>query len=220
LILTALNDAYKDPVVAIKEASKHLGIKGKILPVTIDKVVLCAETEKGFILRGESNLDSFSGGDSIKKIFYEPEPFLYRGTGEEIRVADKIIICSGDLYRSIIPNLIVNEMSDVLKDSSAKKVYVCNLFTKEGSYNFKASDFVKEIEKYSGIRLDRIIINTQVPSDKVRKKYLSENSIFVEDDLKEDLRVIRGDYIGEYPQERKTLFRHVPEKIAREIIAL
>jgi uncharacterized cofD-like protein len=220
LILTALISNYKDPVRAIKEVCKHLGVKGKVLPVTTDKVVLCAKTKNGDVLRGESNLDSFSDTDSIKEVFYEPEPFLYKETGKSIREADKIIICSGDLYRSIIPNLMIKGMSEALKDSSAMKIYVCNLFTKRGTYNFKASDFVREIEKYSGIIIDKIILNIQIPSEEVRKKYLEEDSIFVENDLEDDERIVKGDYVDEYPQERKTLFRHIPEKIAREIISL
>ena len=220
LILTALSDIYQDPVKAIKQASIHLGVEGKVLPVTIDKTILCAKTNKGKILEGESNLDSFSKEDSIKSIFYKKEPFLYKEVAEEIRNADKIVICSGDLYRSIIPNLIVNGMKEALLESSAMKIYVCNLFTKIGTYNFKASDFVKEIEKYSGICFDKIIFNTQIPSEKVRKEYLSENSLFVEDDLGKDDRVVRGNYVAEYFNERKTLFRHIPEIIAREIIAL
>ena len=64
------------------------------------------------------------------------------------------------------------------------------------------------------------MVNTQIPSEVVRKKYLSEKAVFVEDDMKEDSRVVRGEYVAEYPSERKTIFRHVPEKIAREIIGL
>lgn len=220
LILTALTDIYKNPVIAIKKACEHLGVKGKVLPVTTDKVTLCAKTKKGDILKGESNLDLISYDDSIKEVFYEPEPFMYKETGKAIREADKIVICSGDLYRSIIPNLVVNGISEALKNSSAMKIYVCNLFTKKGTLDFKASDFVREIERYSKISLDKIVINTKVPSDELREKYLLENSVFLENDLGDDKRIIKGDYVKEYPSERKTLFRHIPKKIAREIISL
>ncbi|MFZ5955383.1 MAG: gluconeogenesis factor YvcK family protein [Nanoarchaeota archaeon] len=219
LIITALTEIFKDPAVAIKEAGKLLNIRGKILPVTIDDVVLCAETENGKILRGEPAVSYPSNCTQIKKLFLEPSAFLYREAGEEIRKADKIVICSGEIHGSILPNFLVNGMKEALSDSNAMKIYICNLFTKEGSYNFKASDFVQRIQQYSGITLDKIIINNKMPSEKVLEKYLAENSKLVENNLN-DSRVVLGDFIAEYPSERKTLLRHVPEKIAKVIVEL
>ena len=50
-------------------------------------------------------------------------------------------------------------MKEALLESSAKKIYVCNLFTKQGTENFKVSDFVKEVEKYwsdiTGVSLEQ-----------------------------------------------------------------
>jgi len=220
LILTALIDICEGTVEGIEEARGLLGIKHEIFPVTLDKSVLCAETQKGKILRGESTIDTFLEDSSITKMFYEKDVFVYKKASNSIREADKLVICSGDLYRSIVPTLIVRGVSEALKESKARIFYVCNLFTKIGTYGFKASDFVREIEKYSGIKLEKILVNTQIPSKEVRNKYLSEESVFVEDDMKEDSRVVRGDYVAEYPFERKTFFRHVPEKIAREILRL
>lgn len=220
LILTALMDICGGSAEGIEEAIKLLGINHSILPVTLDRSVLCAKTEEGKILKGESSIDDLLGNSKIKELFYEKEAFVYKKAANAIREANKVIICSGDLYRSIIPTLIVNGVSTSLKESNAKKFYVCNLFTKAGTYGFKASHFIKEIERYSGITLEKILINNQVPSREVREKYLSEKSVFVEDDMQGDLRVVRGNYVAEYPSERKTIFRHVPEEIAREIIGL
>jgi uncharacterized cofD-like protein len=220
LILTALMDICGGSAEGIEEATRLLGINHSILPVTLDKSVLCAKTEEGKILKGESSIDDLLGNSKINELFYEKGAFVYRKAANAIREANKVIICSGDLYRSIIPTLIVNGVSTSLKESNAKKFYVCNLFTKAGTYGFKASDFVKEIERYSGVTLENILINNQVPSKEVREKYLSEKSVFVEDDMQDDSRVVRGNYVAEYPSERKTIFRHVPEEIAREIIGL
>jgi len=220
LILTALIDICGGSAEGIEEARKLLGVKHEILPVTLDKAVLCAEDLNGKVLIGESNIDELLGDSKVVRVFYEKPVFVYKKVAKAIREADKLVICSGDLYRSIVPTLIVNGISEALKESKAKKIYVCNLFTKVGTYGFKASDFVKEIENYSGITLEKILVNTQIPSESVKKKYLSEKSVFVEDDMKNDPRIVRGKYVAEYPFERKTFFRHVPEKIAREIIGL
>ena len=220
LMITALAGISGSSAQAIKDASKLLNLKGNVLPVTTDDVVLNAETEEGVILNGQRNVCFPEEKDvRIKRIFYEPEAFLNKEAGESIRNADKIVICPGELYGSILPNFIVEGMREALQESKAKKIYVCNLFTKEGSYNFKAGDFVQEIEKYAGIKIDKIIICISRPSADALKKYLGENSKLVEDNLGADERVIRGDYVAEYPSAEKTLLRHVPEKIARAIMA-
>lgn len=220
LILTSLSEKY-GPVQAIKEAGKLLHIKGKVLPVTIDDVTLCAETNVG-VIRGESNISFLKNKEiQIQNLFYEPQAYLFKDSAEAIRYAQKVVICAGHLYGSILPNSIVEGMRECLAESKSQKIYICNLFTHDGTHKFHASDFANEIEKYFGIVLDKIIINTRIPSEETRKKYLSENSTFVEDDFSlTDKRIIRGDFVREYPQERKTLLRHVPEKIAREIIAV
>jgi uncharacterized cofD-like protein len=221
LIIATLTNLYGSSE-GLKSANTLFSLdNSNVLPVTTDDVTLCANTKKGKYLKGETNLDlSLDEDDAIEEVFYESVPFLYKETGKAIRAADKIVICSGDLYRSIVPTLLVKGMSDAIKESSAMKIYICNLFTKKGTFGFRASDFVREIEKYSGITFDKIIINTKVPSEEIRKKYLLENSAFVENDMQDDKRVVVGNYVKEYPSERKTLFRHVPEKIAKEIIAL
>jgi uncharacterized cofD-like protein len=220
LMITALAGISGSSAQAIKDASKLLKIKGSVLPVTTDDIILHGESGDGKILRGQTEV-SYPKDKStiIKRIFNVPEAFLYKEAGEAIRNADKIVICPGELYGSILPNFIVEGMRKALQESKAKKIYVCNLFTKEGNYNFKASNFVQEIEKYAGIKLDKIIIGIGRPSIDALKKYLGENSKLVEDDLGTDERVIRGDYAAEYPSAEKTILRHVPEKIARAIMS-
>ncbi len=221
LIITAASEILGGLVPGIKATEKLLGIEGKVLPVSIDDCQLVAETLEGKILRGEMEINSpCDKKDIIKNIWHEPKAFLYKETASEIRSADKVIICPGDLYGSIIPNLIVEGMSSVLSESRAMRVYICNLFTKEGTYNFKARDFVKEIEKYAQVKMDRIIINVGKPGEEIVEKYFSENSKLVEDDLKGDKSVVRGEFAAEYSSEPKTILRHIPEKIAHAIIGL
>lgn len=220
LIITALADIQGDFLSGVKETGKLLNISGKVLPVSNNKLKIYAETIDGKILNGEEEVSYSKENSGIKRLFAKEKIFLLKEVGEAIRNADKIIICAGDLYGSILPNFLVNGILEALKESSAKKIYICNLFTKQGTEKFKASDFVKEIEKYSKIKIDKIIINSRTPSQEVLRKYLQEESSFVEDDLEKDSRVIRGDYVAEYPFERKTIFRHVPEKIAQAILEI
>ena len=221
LMITALAGISGSSAQAIKDASKLLNIKGNVLPVTTDDVILHGESADGKILKGQTEVSYPKDKNAIiKRIFNVPEAFLYKEAGEAIRDADKIVICPGELYGSILSNLIVGGMREALQESKAKKIYVCNLFTKEGSYSFKAKDFVQEIEKYAGIKLDKIIISVGKPSFDALKKYIGENSKLIEDDLGNDERIVRGNYMAEYPSAEKTLLRHVPEKIARAIMAV
>mgnify|MGYP001569022515 CR=1 FL=1 len=221
LTIAALTDIYGGSAAGIKEAGRLLRISGEVLPVTIDNSILMAETLEGKVLKGQTEVSYPSDRNTkIKKLYYGPSAFIYRESAEAIRNADKVVICSGDLYGSILPNLIVEGMRDALNDSNAIKIYVCNLFTKQGNYDFKASNFIREIEKYSGVEMDKIIINVGRPSEDVVNKYFSEDSKLVEDDLGNDNRVIRGEFAREYLSEKKTILRHIPERIAGTIIGL
>lgn len=199
-----------------------LGIKDhKVIPVSQEFLTLMAETEEGEILQGQFNVSYPKKGTRIKNIFYKEDPvLLYRKAGEEIRHANKVVICAGDLYGSVLPNFIVKGMREALSETSAGLIYVCNLFTKEGNYGFTAGDFVAEVEKYAGRNLDHIVISNSVLPREALDLYLKEGSELVRDDLGDDSRVIRGDYTGIYPNESKTLLRHRPEGIAKAIMEI
>ena len=233
LIIAALSKKYGGFAEGIREAGEILGIKGRVLPVTLEDVVLCAETDLGDIIEGESAIADSKEKINVNRLFYrhkkitkenflrrEDNIFAYPPATEAIKAADKIVICPGGLYGSVLPHFLVGGINEALNKSKAMKVYVCNLVTKQETYDFKAGDFVKAVEWYSGIGLDKILINSRIPSRAVLKKYLSEHAKLVEDDLGDDPRVVRGDFVEAYPSERKTILRHVPEKIARSIIAL
>jgi uncharacterized cofD-like protein len=204
----------------IKKACKLLGINENILPVSLDNVTLIGETQEGEVLEGQTRI-SYPGKDiTLKKLFFRPEAFVYKESAEEIRAADKIVICPGDLYGSILPSFAVEGIVEAIRESNAKIVYVCNLVTKSGYSSFKASDFVRMLEMALGRKLDKILLNTKMPSEEVREKYISENSRIVGDDLGEDNRVVRGEFLSEYPSEPKTILRHVPEKVSRAIMEI
>jgi uncharacterized cofD-like protein len=219
LIIAAFTLMRGGSAEGIREAGRLLGIKGNVLPVTIDSTTLFASTSDGKVLKGQMEVSYPKEATRIKNVYCNPKAFAYCEAVRAIREADKIIVCPGDIYGSIIPNFIVKGIKEALSESKAEKIYVCNLFTKEGSEFFKASDFVREIEKYSEVKFDKIIINTKKPSDDVLKKYSLEKSRIVEDDMHDSKKIARGEFVSEYPWEKKTLLRHVPEKIARAIMS-
>jgi len=223
ILLTALKDITGDELAAIEEASKLFNIKGRVLPVTLDSAHLCAELESGEIIIGETNIDvpKHDTAIRIKKVFLDNKTHLLPDANDAILEADVIVIGPGDLYSSVIPNLLVEGFIETVRESKAKKVFVCNVMTKNGETNdFKASDFLDTIENYIGKGiLTHFIVNNEKVSNESLKKYSEENATQVEADNKlierKDIIIIRGNFINE-----NDIVRHDSNKLARAIIDL
>lgn len=221
LFLFALEKLTGSNTLAIKEAEKLLGVKGNVLPITIYNSILNATTSLSRQLKGQINISyNLEKQEKVKNIWLEPNSFILGEAAEAIRQADLIIICPGDLYGSIIPSFLVQGVKEALQESKAKKVYVCNLVTKQGSADFTAQDFIKEIEKYSGIELDYVILNTKKPTQQICDKYKGENSDFVEPNPALTRKLIKEELLLEQKSDGKILARHDANKTAKIIISL
>lgn len=221
LFLTALERITGDFSKAINEAAKILGIKGKILPVTLDKTRLFARLENNYLVVGESNIDipKHDPNLAIEEIFLNPPAKANKEVIKEIKKADAIVIGPGDLYSSILPNFLVKGIKEAIKKAKAKKIYVCNIMTKYGeTNNFKASDFVKTLEKYLGKGvIDYVLINSQKPKAKYLKKYLKEKAQLVVFDKKNFTNGKKYEIITARLLREGPLLRHDPLKLARAI---
>jgi uncharacterized cofD-like protein len=132
--------------------------------------------------------------------------------------ADIIVLGPGDLYTSIMPNLLVRGFREALKASRAKKVYAVNIMTKFGeTNNFLGEDFLRVITQAVGVGvLDYVLINTQKPNTARLKKYAEERAEFVEwEAIPEKPVPILGDFL-----RSKGFLRHDPEKLAKTILSL
>lgn len=220
IMLTALERLTGNFEHAVNEAAHVLGVEGAVLPVTFDHVRLCAELEDGSIVRGETNIDipKHDGNLRIERVYLDPDGAVNPRAKGALRQADLIVIGPGDLYTSVIPNLLVKGLSKAIKDSRAKKVYVVNLMTKWGeTKGFAASDFVGIVERYLGSRvLDYAIINTRRPTAERLRQYEKESAEFVvPGDLGTKPTPIFGDFV-----RRRGFIRHDPDKLARVLISL
>jgi len=223
LFLTVLSEITGSEAEAIKAAEELLGIKGHVLPVSVDNCVLCAELEDGTIIEGQTNIDipKHDGDKKIKRVFLQPAAHIFPEVRKALAEADLIVLGPGDLFTSVIPNLLVEGVSSAIKESSAKKVYVCNLMTKFGeTNNYKASDFVKSINAYLGDGvLDFVVCNEKKGSEVLLQKYMEEKSFPVELDKSEieklGVRVVEKDLIIE-----PDLIRHDPAKLGKVLVEL
>ena len=173
LILAALLDTKGDFKHAIPVLEKLLNIKGRVLPITEENVNLVGIMDDGSKVIGEENVTY--ANKNIVSLEYDKDVSITSDIAKAIKTADLIIFSSGSLLTSIIPNLLVKGITDEIKASKAKKMYVCNLVTQPGETNdFKASDHIKLLEKFLGNGvIDVILANYGKISDYIKKKYAS-----------------------------------------------
>lgn len=218
LFLTALQDMTGDFNKALEVAGKVLRIKGEVLPVTLDDTRLAAELENGEVIRGETNIDIPKHDSTlhIKKIWLDPVPSVNPACTEAIDSADMIILAPGDLYTSLVPNLLVEGISESICKSKAKKVYVSNLMTKVGeTHDFTLADLVDKVEKYLGCSPDYVVNNTETPSDSRLKKYAEQRSEVIENNFEESKST---NLISKPLLKKKGLIRHNPKLLAEALM--
>jgi uncharacterized cofD-like protein len=164
-----------DFVHAIREMSKVLNVRGKVLPAANQSVILHAEMDDGTVISGESKIPY--SGKKIKRVFLTPESVEPLGESvEEIRKADLIIVGPGSLYTSILPNLLVPKIGQAVCESDAKKVYICNVMTQAGeTLDYTASDHVKALYDHLGCPfIDTILVNEEDIPEEIKFRYKEE----------------------------------------------
>lgn len=220
LFLLALNKLYGSEIEAIKKASQLLNIKGKVLPVSLGQSHIHARLENDDVIVGETHIDipKHDGNLKIVDLWIEPMVPLYKKTAKAINEADIVIIGPGDLYSSLVPNLLVKGMSEALTKTKAKIVVICSLMTKWGeTHNFKASDFVAELLRYSGLKkFDVVICNSSVPNKELINKYAKEKQFPMECDIKELEKLAKNVVCGNYYLDAD-IARHDSDKIRKVI---
>lgn len=188
LFLTALEKMTGSFAEAVELSSEVLKITGRVEPITLTSVKLCAESTNGQPLKGEffiaHNQDSIAGRP---KIWLEPRAEANPRAIKAIEAADIVVIAPGNLYGTLAPALVVPGIGEALVKTAAKKVYVCNLVTKPGpTEDFGVHDFADEIERLAGHDiLDFVLYNTEMPSDMLMKKYAYDGEYAVAIDQKE-----------------------------------
>ena len=220
LFITAMSKVTGDFEQAIKESSKVLAIRGKVIPSTLSKIKLVAEYQNGEVTEGESKIPKKK--TPIKKVFLEPKDCEATAEAlEVIREADVIILGPGSLYTSIIPNLLINGIYQEVSRSKVLKIYICNVMTQAGETDgYKASDHLNAIIHHTTPDIvNTCIINTAGIPNRLLEKYKGEKAEPVMPDRdrirKKGYRVIGANII-----DAKDVIRHDPHKLSRIIMNL
>lgn len=234
IFLTALEKvATPNYQEVIDTASYILQTKGKVIPVTFDRVHLCAEYDDGEILMSEDLIDTaFHKESRIKRAFLKPEAASNPDAINAIASADYIIMGPGDLYTSIIPNLLVGGIQETLAMTKAKVILNINLMTKRGQTSgYTANDHIEDVERYMKRKVDIVIINNKKISEDVRHYYNKYKEHEVEDNIssfkKHALRAIHADLLADSAYTAsmsdvimRSLQRHDSEKLAKVLASV
>jgi uncharacterized cofD-like protein len=221
LLLTALSDYAGSFPAGIQALVEILDVRGRILPVTVDKTTLVAELSDGERIYGQAaiNVPNGSERERIQDVFLVPHHTdsvsVYPPVIEALSSADYIVIGPGDLFTSIIPNLIVPGVREALKETGAMILYVVNIMTKFGETDhFAGHDFVSKVEECIGRKLDGIICNTRKPDEILLARYRAEKAEFVELDEGGPCWGGHTIYASDLLDMSDGLVRHDPVKLA------
>ena len=219
LFLTALYDITGDMVSAVRASSRVLSIRGRVLPATLDDMKLVAEMEDGRIVHGESTIPEAHG--RIKRLLTEPANCkALEDVIQAIRNAELIILGPGSLYTSVIPNLLVKQISEEIIKSKARKIYVCNIMTQPGETdNYTVSDHLKALIQHSGSNkiVDAVLVNDYLP-EKLADIYQKSGSYPVKLDTQEvkklGIKIVAKKLIQD---SKEGLVRHSSNRVARAV---
>jgi uncharacterized cofD-like protein len=220
LFLTVMTRLTGDFEKAIKETSKVLALRGQVIPSTLGDVTLVAHYSDGSMVVGEDQIPR--ARKSISKVSLTPEqPLATPDALKAIKEAQIIVLGPGSLYTSIIPNLLIKEITREIAESEAIKVYVCNVMTQPGETDgYSVSDHIKALLAHShGQILDYCVVNNgEVPAE-ILKRYSQDNSLLVVNDRKKienlGVRVVEEDF----SMIQDGVIRHDPEKLAKIILS-
>ncbi len=204
---------------ALQQSSKILAVRGRVLPSSKCAVKLSAEMTDGTITHGESRIPL--SGKSIRRVMIEPENVTaVKGALEAIKEADVVVLGPGSLYTSVIPNLLVREITEALRQTQAIRMYVCNVMTQPGETDgYKASDHLKALFDHVGAGIvDSVLVNIEEVSGCLLDQYAREGACPVVADIealrKMGVQVVPGQLIS-----ATNWVRHNPVRLARLILS-
>ena len=224
MLLTMLSRYTGSFPAGIQALGEILDARGNILPVTTDRATLVAELTDGTRIFGENAIDMPRGGQlsKIKDVYLVPHHSAcitaYPPVIDAINDADYIIIGPGDLFTSILSNIVVPGVKDAIKKTKATIVYVVNIMTKYGeTHNYSSLDFIEKLEEGIGRTVQIVIANRTKPDDAILEGYRKQEAEFVEFVDDQTFWQNRKFYLKDLLDTSGSIVRHDSQKLARLI---
>jgi len=227
LFLSSLEKLTGSFEKAIQEIGKILSIKGEVIPVTTHQVRLKMVLNNQTVLDGEREIYLSTLIDQgYRALFLEPHPQANHQAIMAIMEADWIVMAPGGWYTSMIPNFLVEGISQALKETRARVIHVVNLMNRRGqTTGFKVSDYHRDLVRIIGKDVfDYLLVNHQVPPKSLIEQYAEEGDLVIND--MEEKRVVIAPLLGPIarrekdPLMKRNLIRHHSERVAREIVRI
>jgi 2-phospho-L-lactate transferase/gluconeogenesis factor (CofD/UPF0052 family) len=190
--------------------------------ITLDEAHLCARLVDGTVIRTESAIDlRGNNGPGISEVFLDADVRANPRALEAIKKADAVLLGPGDLYTSVIPNLLVEEVSTAIRETKSPVIYACNLMTKLGeTAGYGASTFASEAVRYLGGRkLDHLLVNAPQFSPEVLGVYEAEDASPVELDNADAEKFAHEIMVSDLAFVDGLTVRHDSEKLAAIVMA-
>lgn len=233
LLLTALTGILGSEGRAISAASKILRVKGDVIMVSNDNVDLVAEYSNGNVLVGEASIDEpeekYVEGTRITNLKIQPKTTISRRAKDAIKSADYIIMGPGDLYTSLLCNIVIPGVSEAIVKSKAKIIYITNLMTRYGqTTDYTVMDHINDLEKYLGKMPNVVLLNSKELPKAALDKYVEEKAFPVVDDIdRKKFNVIEADLLSgrlieqkDSDEVKRSLVRHDSDKLAKELYTI
>lgn len=225
IYLTAMNELYGNISEAIQKSTEVLNINGRVLPVTLDEIMICAELTDGTVVEKKDKIPEIVSEkvEVINRIFIQPSNCKPApGVIEAIEEAEAIVIGPGSLYTNVLPNLLVKKVSKAIKESKAVKIYISNIMTEFGQTDdYSLAQHIEAIQAHVGKGVfDYCLADTGEVVPEYVRRYNKEGAEIVEANvaqaaslgvkiIQKDMSCVKNDRI-----------RHNPEMIASTIIEL
>lgn len=235
LLIVALTEILGSEAEAVKAAARILRVRGRVLPVTADKVHIVAEYDDGVVIEGEHDIDEPKEdrySHHINRFYTEPKGRVTDDARDALCNADLIVLGPGDLYSSLLANCVIDGVSAAILQSKAKFVFASNLMTRPGQTDgMTVCDHVREVQKYVGKVPDVVIVNTGTVPDHLLQKYAESHQFPVVDDFDAcddmETEVIRDELLSKDEVLRskgdvlqRSLVRGDGDKFAKLLISL
>ncbi len=225
IYLTAMNEIYGNISEAIQKSTEVLNITGRVIPVTLDEITICAELTDGTTIRQKDKIPEIVSEkiEVINRIYISPSNCRPApGVLEAIEEAEAIIIGPGSLYTNVLPNLLVKNVAKAIKESKAIKLYISNIMTEPGQTdNYSMSEHIKAIIDHIGPDVfDICLADTGEIIPEFVRKYNMEGAEVVEQDISKvnsyGIKIIQRNMSC----VREDKIRHNPDIIAATVIEL
>ena len=228
LLLLAVTEMSGDFSKAVEIMNHLLSIRGRVLPVTTEGITLMGKTKGGLTVKGELSISEH--GRNLSEIWLEPHdakplPDVLSAVDD----ADVILLGPGSLFTSVIPNLLMKDFADKLRDSNVPSIYICNLMTQpEETQGFNIVQHIEWVSAAVGKTPDYVIANSQAIPEDITERYAEEGAtpLYLDAEQRKIIRnmsceCVEDDIMSVYDSAKeKRVLRHDPQKLASVIFRI